>query len=501
MDKQVESSVVKTARGAGITFLTRILGKSFLLILQVLIARLYGAEAFGLFAIAWVIVRILWTISMFGLQNGLIKFGTELLNCQDEEGFKEVVHTSIFTNIMLGGVLGLLMYLSAPYLVSCIYEDDALLPFFQYFSILVLLLPLITVVASLSRISLNMRIAAIAEDVIAPVSIVCLLLLFYSIGVGTAAIIYANIIGYSLAVIYIGYQILKLFPILATKVSINFGRTKELYYYSVQTFSANLSAVLMTSLSRLILGGYETVKRVGFFQAASQIVIMLDIIGNTLRVISTPHFASLKAKGDYEESRKLYITITRWMLFTSAPIFAAILIDGDILLALFGEGFKEYTYILTILFIGQFINIATGPAVQILIIHDQQKRWMVISLSMLLVNFLLSILLISKYGILGGAIGVSVVNAATSLLSFYAISFVFEVNRITVEILKNITLVLIPILLVYIVGLYLPEINVFLGVGLNSILYIILFALGVYISGISEEDKELMASIKQKIIK
>jgi O-antigen/teichoic acid export membrane protein len=393
------------------------------------------------------------------------------------------------------------MYISAPYLVTYIYEDDALLPFFRYFSILVLILPLITVIASLSRVSLDMRIAAIAEDVIAPISIVCSLLSFYYLGFDELAIIYANLIGYSLAVIYIVYKILKLFPILTTKISVNFSNAKELYAYSIQTFSANLSAVLMTSLSRLILGIYESAKRVGFFQAASQIVITLDIIGNTLRIISTPHFAALKAKGDSEQSRKLYITITRWMLFTSAPIFSIILIDGDVLLSLFGEGFKEYTYILLILFIGQFINIATGPAVQVLIIHDQQRKWMIISLSMLAVNFLLSLILISKYGILGAAIGISVVNTAISLLSFYTLSFVFKIRSIFIEILKNILLVLFPILLIYIMGLYLPDINIYLGVVLNSILYLILFTLIIYMSGISEEDKELMASIKQKIIK
>lgn len=498
----MSGSVVKTAKDAGFTFTSRILGRAFLLLLQVLISRLYGVEAFGLFAIGWVIIRILWTFSMFGLQNGLIKFGTDYLGKGDIKGFVEVVHTAILTNILIGIVLGSGLFLLAPYLSEVIYKDSKLLIFFQFFAILVPLLPLITVLASLSRVSMDMKASAIAEDVIGPVVIVITLVLLYFNGVGYEAIIIANILGYTLAVIFIMYFVLRQFPMLKTKISINFSNSRKLFTYSVQTFSANLSAVLTNSFSRLILGGYVSVEKVGYFQAASQLVIITDVIGNALRVISTPNFAALYASKNLKKTEELYKTIARWMLFLSAPIFCIYIVDGGNLMSfLFGEDFREYYHILIIFSIGQLINLATGPTVQILIIFNQHTKWMIMSTGMLFLNILVSFLLISQFGVIGGAIAVSIVNIALSGMSMYLLSLVFNIKNILIATVKNLSFILIPIGIVAISKYIIPNTGNLGGIIINVLLYGVSFILMLYIVGISSEDKELLTSLRKKIIK
>ena len=107
------------------------------------------------------------------------------------------------------------------------------------------------------------------------------------------------------------------------------------------------------------------------------------------------------------------------MLVTALPVVVAIVIFPEWLMSLFGAAFESASVPLVILAIGQLINAATGSVAYILMMTGHEVCYRRATIVAAVVNVVLGIILIPKYGAIGAAISTSASVACVNLVSAY----------------------------------------------------------------------------------
>ena len=69
------------ATGAGVNFLGHFLGTALQFAVHITLARWLGPTAYGLYAIAWTVLRISRTLGQMGLNKGMLRFGAKYYPC------------------------------------------------------------------------------------------------------------------------------------------------------------------------------------------------------------------------------------------------------------------------------------------------------------------------------------------------------------------------------------------------------------------------------------
>jgi O-antigen/teichoic acid export membrane protein len=488
------------AKGTSITFILRIIGRILLVLIQVLIARYFGPKLYGLYAIGWVISRIVWSFSTLGLQNGVLKFGQEYLH-KDNAAFKGIVYDALLISFSIGIILMIVFMAIATWLAG-IYEEKELANLIRLFAISFPFLSIITILASLSRVTLKMKYAAIIEDLIPPVVNLTILGVMCLIGTNIYTAVYANVIGYFIAFITSLFFTYKLFPFLFDK-NIPVKRfLKKLLMFSLPTFLSGTFSFLTTRLSRLILGVYTSVTSVGIYQAASQNIVSANVIPNSFRIIFAPIIGNLVVNGKQKDIERMYKTTTRWILYINIPLYIIFwLLSPELMLFLFGEEYLTGVEILIVLSIGEFVSTAAGPVPQLMIMTNHQVQWMKLSTIAFMLNITLCFILIPIYDLMGAAIAVSSVNGILHLLGIFYIKRYLNMWPYDFKIWKGLLSILIVIVVLYftlnytVISAFIPLFKL-LYTGITGI--VLLFLL-VYLLGLDESDQEIIDLIKGKI--
>jgi O-antigen/teichoic acid export membrane protein len=103
----------------------------------------------------------------------------------------------------------------------------------------------------------------------------------------------------------------------------------------------------------------------------------------------------------------------------------------DFLLGIFGGDFKKGGIILSILAVGQFVNVITGSVGYLLIMCGQEKTLRNIIIFSALVTITFQLILVSEYSIMGIAIGTAIGLSLQNILAT-----IFVKKKLNIDILK-----------------------------------------------------------------
>src|SRR3989304_5040762 len=107
-----EEDIKKVAKGTGTTLIGSIVGGGFNFLSQIMIARVLGVEAFGLYALGYAAVRICEIIAKLGLDTGGMRF-VSIYKSENPSKLKGVLISSTGISLLSGTLIGLILYLSS----------------------------------------------------------------------------------------------------------------------------------------------------------------------------------------------------------------------------------------------------------------------------------------------------------------------------------------------------------------------------------------------------
>lgn len=412
-------------RGASTAFFIKIIAAGTAFVMNIVVARMLGATEAGLFFLSLTIVSILAAATRLGLDNSIIRFISSEQANENYSAIKGVYRKARS------------WVLSASLIVTCVvllmlhvyYGEIPQHPgFIKVFSLMLLVVPITALYVINAQALQGLRRVARAMltlNVIMPAALLTLIV-FFSVDSARGA-----------AWAYIGASILALLISVRWWNSCS-PQAKELVDYDSRILFSScfpLWAVMIFGQavqwsSQLFIGVWGSASDVALFSAAQRTAMLVSFTLIAVNSISAPKFSAMYRREDLEGLKRTALFSGRLVFIASVPILIVMILFPEALMGLFGEEFVPAAHILVILAIGQFVNVATGSVGILLSMTGNEKKLRLNTFISATLAVGLGLVLIPRYGMVGGAISTTIAVSVQHLLGSYQVNQLLGFNAL-----------------------------------------------------------------------
>ena len=417
----LEQDITKLASGASVTFAGRVVGSGSQVLTQVALARLFGPQVYGLYAIGWTLLRMGEVAGTLGLDNGVIHFASRYWP-GDPARAKGVLLQALAGAFSSGVLLGWLLFVLAPWLADQVFQNPDLTPILQLFAFAFPFMTGLKVAAASTRVSQRMRFAVYAEDAGRPTLNLILVVVFYALSKSIIGAVAAAVLSFVFALVLSLYFVHRLFPMTFAAQPKPIYSGKELWAFSLPTALAAIFGLFITWVDRLFVGYFRSETEVGIYQAVAQFSVVFALTLSAVNAIFAPMIANLYHQGQLARLNELFKISTKWVLYLSLPIFL-VLVFAPVaaITVIFGSQYASGSQALVLLAIAQLVNVGTGSVGYLLVMTGRQRIWLVITGSMLAVSLLLNVALVPQFGLNGAALSSAIAVSSIFLFGLLAV--------------------------------------------------------------------------------
>lgn len=464
-----------------------------------IVARVIGSSAFGIFNIARTLCETLIVFTKMGFDIGIVRhFG-------EHPPGQYAPRNARFLARVLMTVLGLslipvaaILLGGGAWLEQHVYQYPDFGLVIAVMIITVPLMALTQVLGGAFRGYLRIRPRVIAEFFLQPSARLAVILLLFLAGWRLWSVITGTVLSFAVAVLYLLFHARRTF----------FNRQQDTGkpdnqdekwrdFVTVGKYSIVISltvsvAVLLQKLDVMMLGYFATASDVGKYAVIQMVVSLISIFNSALNQAVAPMLARFCKEGAIEDMRHLIHQHTRWVALTSLPVFLVIGFFGNQLMPIFGKDFHVGLAVVALLALSQFVLAVLSTAGFMLSMTGRHMLEFYTMLVALVCNAILNFFLIPAYGITGAAVGtliaVVIANVLRSL-QVYRIHGVFPVGG---EVLR---VVLVGVGVFAVIVLAARASGVGQGVAaavVQSLLFCVVYAVLMLRFGLVEEDRILL---------
>lgn len=377
------------------------------------ITNYFGARAYGQYSLFFAIINIGAVVALFGTERSVIK----LYNQEDlEEGRINVLHS--FLGICISAIaVATLLYFTWPYLAANFFTSSPEIVQLQPFAFILIGYSLFVFIAEAIRARNKMKLYGLFRFNALFIFALVFLYSMYRGEVQWAPIksfVYAAAV---VAVIGLGLFIRDY----GLRVRIRKVRMKRIFDISYPMLLASSMGLIIGWVDTFMLGYFADERAVGIYNVAYKVAFVSAILLTTITTVISPRVARLSSLNENEALRKLIQGVGRILFFGAGFIFLVSILNLKLILSFFGQEFIEGGMALAILLIGQFISSYSGPVAMLLQMSGHERNFMYISITAMLINVLLNLLLIPRYGYLGAAIASAVTLIVNNLACVYIV--------------------------------------------------------------------------------
>ncbi|MBN1481477.1 flippase [candidate division KSB1 bacterium] len=395
-------------KGAVGSFVIKFIGSGLLFASQVVLARLCGADQFGIYsyALSWLMILII--PAKLGFDTSLLRFIPEYTIKKDWGRLGGILHASFLHTGLISIALAVIGNLFIGIFEKFI-QAQWILPI----RIMLVVLPFYTLTVirqAALRAFKKVVLADLPESVVRPIltillaySVTCF---FRQLDATSAWLIQLAVV--AVAFVLGTFLLLQKTPVAAKTVP----RMKDTKFWlrtSLPMFLMNGMDIILSQASILFLGFFRPAEDIAIFSAASRIVILATFILMAINSIAAPMISELY----YAQNRDALQSILRFSakgiaVFTCCTTLL-IVVFGRSILNLFGHEFVDGYFILLILLAGQTIKTLMGPASFLLNLTGHQNLTAKVMAVTVFVALVLNIILIPKWGATGAAIASGII--------------------------------------------------------------------------------------------
>ena len=447
-------------------------------------------EHWGLIQLLVAYGLVLSTFTSFGIPKVLLKF---FPTYRDK--------SKLLTYSMLIPIIGLffisLIYIFFKNEIFILLKMDPLLQKnFIYVFLLIFCISFYEIFSALSRSYLDAITPVVLNEFFLKTFTLVILLLhgFKFIDFSTFLILYVS--GYLIKLF-----ILFLINIKNKRISISTSLSnlnyRELFKFGLYVFAGGLSIMIVTRLDMLMIGYLLDLEQVAFYTLAFYIGNAIAIPGRSVISISVPLISKAWENQDINEIDKIYSKSAINQLIVSGLLFLVVWLSIDEVLSLLPEKFSYGKWVVFYIGLAQLVNMSCGVNGAIIVNSKYFKYDLYTNLILLLITVTLNFILIPIFGINGAAMA-----TAFSIVFFNLIRLIIIYNKLQIQPFTKKTLITVFILLlVYLVCFKLILGNVFLSIGLKTILSALIFIFICIKANLSDDINSLVNDLLLKHFK
>ena len=411
----------------------RVLGFGTGYLFTFLIARLYGASVMGSFALVQAIMMITALLARLGLDTASVRFISENYAKGEYGKLRNIYFTSIRIIIPVAVLFSGCLFFLSPILANNIMNKPELELLFPFASFGVLPFSLLFIHSECFRGMKKIIHYSLFRRMTMPFIASIILLIFYYSGItSNKGPLYSYLLAvYILSLVAFVIWIYEMPNSDGHNPQINVSNLLRVSFPMLLTSSM---AYLLQWTGLFILGIYRPVWEIGVYNVAVKVSLLTSIGLFAINSIAAPKFAELFAKHDMKNLESVVHQSNRLIFWASAPVLLFFLIYPTFFLKFFGEEYIFGKWALIFLIIGRFISAISGSVAYILLMTGKQKIYFYIKVISLIINIILNILLIPKFGITGAAIANGISIAVWNLTSVIVVKI--NLNILTLYIPK-----------------------------------------------------------------
>ena len=377
-----------------------------------------GTEGYGIWALVISIIGYYGLLDL-GVSSALIRYVARYAGQKKSNELNEVVNTALVTYCLVGLIVVLLSFLLASPLARFfrIQEDN-----YESFKWVIWLLGITTAIrfpAKLFSVTIlgyerfvlaNM--VNIAEAILR--GVFCFLVLYYEGGLIGISWVYT---GLSVFVLFANFALLKLY-FKHTAFSINLVKmpvAKKLFSFGFFTSIRHVGNILQTRIGAAVIGRCINIEAVGVYSIATLLFGYLTGFVMAAAGVTQPKLASIAGQ---EDKTRFPESVLRYSIIVSnlSVVFgvAAFLLAGDFIKLWVPENFTEVrkaTVSFWILLVGLLPYLMTCVSITALEAVKKHPYLAYQTIVQGIVGFTLSVLLVSRFGMYGVAMGTAIPGA------------------------------------------------------------------------------------------
>jgi O-antigen/teichoic acid export membrane protein len=406
----------QTQRDALVAFTIRVLSAGILYVSQIVLARWMGGFEYGIYVFVWTWVLVLGGLSNLGISTVMIRFLPEYRErCEDDKArgllrYGRLLVLGASTLTALAGLAGLKLFGNH---LSSYYVLPAYLAL-----VCVPMVTLTDVQDGVGRGRGWMLEGLVPPYVLRPLLVLVAMTVAHALGwpmSATTAAMAAIVATWTTAVVQTALLNRRMSGDLpkgpATRPPDFWLKT------SLPLLAITGSELLLQNTDVLVVSYFLTPSDAGTYFAAAKTMALVMFVHYAVGSAVANRLSALNARGDDAALKMAVRDAVRWTFWPSLAAAAAILALGYPLLMLFGPQFTAGYPVMFVLVLGFLGRAAMGPSEFILNMLGQQRACAAVITSMALLNFVLNILLVPRFGIIGAAISGAVALVTGALLN------------------------------------------------------------------------------------
>jgi len=496
----LEKELTDITKKSSYVFLGKIIGVIFGLIMNLIIARLYGAELYGRFIYIYTFLSFFPSLTSLGLRNGLIYFIPKYTTNEDTEKRNTLITNTFILTTILSIIVITIIYLNSEFISTNLLNNQELSPLIKIMSPLIILLTLNTISQGVFRGKMEIKDFIIGKDLLMPSIKLLVITVLYFLGLKIEGLILGYYIGFIVSVVYYLVKIILNNNIKLKDVKL---KNRKLIYstfkFSLPLFLTGFLAFFVNKTDTFMIGYFLGDAEVGIYNIALRIGTMSSFVLVAFNTTFAPMISNLYEQNKMKELASIYKIITKWILTINLITFSLFVLFSNEIMMFFGDDFSAGANALIFIGIGQIVNVIVGPAGYLNIMTGKPKYELYNNFIVLITNITLNYMMIPIYGINGAAIASAISVGFINVIRLILVYKELSIHPYSTLYFKAITSILISFIISKILN---SVLNIFwiMQVIIVGVFMIFLFIIIYYNLGLSDEDHFILNKIKNKVL-
>jgi O-antigen/teichoic acid export membrane protein len=406
----------RISRQSGTIFAGTIFAALLGYVFKIYLARALGPEALGIYALGITFVGFLGMLNALGLPESALRFVASYSAAKRFDALRSLLWNGAWTLLAASLIFAAILLAAGPWFAVHFYHSPRLVKYLPLFALMLIAGALnaffAKVLAGYKRAG---QVAMVTRFVASPLTMVLAVLLI-TLGGGLWGYLAAQIVSALVIAALLISQVWRLTPPSARWFDVKEAWIRrEVWSFSAAMFGVGFMEFLIGQSDRVALGFYRGTREVGIYAMAAALIAYEPIILQSVNQIFAPIISDVHTRGEFALLRRLFQTLTKWMLGLTLPLAIVIIIYARPIMRIFGHDFEAGWPILAVGTCGQLVNCAVGSVGYLLLMSGNQRRLVRVQAVMAVAMVVLAIELVPLWGALGAAVAAALTNAGTNL--------------------------------------------------------------------------------------
>ena len=450
------SLVKKIVGQSAVYFLGTVISVIVGFFFKVYLSRVLGADALGIYSLGITTIGVLGIFLSFGYGNGLIRFISKYKAAQNYNKLVSYLTNTSIINLCVVLPISFLFYFFPEIIADNILKTPKLKEYVPLFGLMMFVNSFLILAEQTIRGLQEVKKSTIINTFLRLPFKIGLVIVFFNWGWRLEGYIIAEVLGSVLAFIFLITLIKRLLPGLTDFKRDNFNNEEK--KYSLNLLITNSVLALGRHGDKIVLVYFLSTFELGIYSVTLTIAAFIPLVLTSVNSIFSPIISQLHSQNKLKDLAHYFQLSGRYIFLLSFPLMVFIFLFSKPIMSLFGNDFIQGSFLLSLIVIGQLINVSMGSVGLMLQMTGLEKPMRDISIVTSLVSFLLYFVLISKWGL----VGLGIVYVFNILLQNIACTYVLN-KRLNIHLFHAEYIKLI----ILFCGLCLPSYFIIEGINFN----------------------------------